>query len=91
MKRIDLNSIPGDAERYRILTLRGYVARILGQDEAALPYYEQALDLANKMHHELRTLHAMLALARIYTDSGNFDRASDTAGFSPAPGNADER
>jgi diguanylate cyclase (GGDEF)-like protein len=27
------------------------------------------------MHDDTRTLHAMLALARIYTDSGNFDRA----------------
>jgi tetratricopeptide (TPR) repeat protein len=51
------------------------VLRILGQDEAALPFLEQALDLANKMHDELRTLHAMLSLVRIYTDSGNFDRA----------------
>ena len=33
------------------------------------------MDLANKMHDDLRTLHAMLAMARIYTDSGNFDRA----------------
>ena len=70
-------SIPfaSDAERYRVLTLQGHVLRILGKDEAALPFLEQALDLANKMHDEPRTLHAMLALARIYTDSGNFDRA----------------
>jgi diguanylate cyclase (GGDEF)-like protein len=27
------------------------------------------------MHHELRILHAMFALARVYTDTGNFDRA----------------
>src|ERR1019366_772231 len=76
LKRIDINSIRSDPERYRVLILHGYVARILGQDEAALPYLEQALDLANKMHDELRTLHAMFALARVYTDSGNFDRAS---------------
>ena len=57
------------------VTLRGHVLRILGQDEAALPFLEQALDLANKMHDDVRTLHAMLSLARIYTDSGNFDRA----------------
>jgi diguanylate cyclase (GGDEF)-like protein len=75
VKRIDINSIRSDSERYRVLTLRGHVLRISGQDEAALPFLEQALDLANKMHDELRTLHAMLALARIYTDSGNFDRA----------------
>jgi diguanylate cyclase (GGDEF)-like protein len=75
LKRIDLHSITSDPERYRILTLRGFVLRVLGQDEAALPFLEQALDVANKMHDEQRTLHAMLALARIYTDSGNFDRA----------------
>jgi len=75
VKRIDINSMSSDSERYRVLTLRGHVLRISGQDEAALPFLEQALDLANKMHDDLRTLHAMLALARIYTDSGNFDRA----------------
>jgi diguanylate cyclase (GGDEF)-like protein len=76
VKRIDISTIGSDSERYRVLTLRGHVLRISGQDEAALPFLEQALDLANKMHDELRTLHAMLALARIYTDSGNFDRAT---------------
>jgi diguanylate cyclase (GGDEF)-like protein len=75
LKGIDLATIPSDSERYRILALRGHVLRILGQDDAALPYLEQVLDLANKMHDEPRTLHAMLSLARIYTDSGNFDRA----------------
>ncbi|HEX3845825.1 MAG TPA: tetratricopeptide repeat-containing diguanylate cyclase [Steroidobacteraceae bacterium] len=75
LKRIDLKPQMSDAERYRIVTLRGHVLRILGQDEASLPFLEQALDLANKMHDDTRTLHAMLALARIYTDSGNFDRA----------------
>jgi diguanylate cyclase (GGDEF)-like protein len=75
VKHIDINSIGSDSERYRVLTLRGHVLRILGQDEAALPFLEQALDLANKMRDEPRILHAMLALARIYTDSGNFDRA----------------
>jgi diguanylate cyclase (GGDEF)-like protein len=75
LKGIDFNSISSDSERYRILTLRGLVLRILGQDEAALPFLEQALDLANKMHDDLRTVHAMLSMARIYTDSGNYDRA----------------
>src|ERR1700722_3546720 len=76
LKGIDINAITSDLERYRVLTLRGYVLRVLGQDEAALPFLEQAVDLANKMHDDLRTLHAMLAMARIYTDSGNFDRAT---------------
>jgi diguanylate cyclase (GGDEF)-like protein len=76
IKGIDINAITSDAERYRVLSLRGHVLRTLGQDEAALPSLEQALDLANKMHDDVRTLHSMLALARIYTDSGNFDRAT---------------
>src|SRR6202522_4011738 len=75
LKGIDFDTIHSDSERYRVLSLQGHVLRILGKDEAALPFLEQALDLANKMHDEPRTLHAMLALARIYTDSGNFDRA----------------
>jgi diguanylate cyclase (GGDEF)-like protein len=75
LKGIDINAIRSDTERYRVATLQGHVLRTLGKDEAALPFLEQALDLANKMHDELRTVHAMLSLARIYTDSGNFDRA----------------
>ena len=75
LKGIDVNSIHSDTERYRVLSLKGYVLRILGRDEAALPSLEQALDLANKMHDDPRTLHAMLALACIYTDSGNLDRS----------------
>jgi diguanylate cyclase (GGDEF)-like protein len=75
LKGIDMNSIVSDTERYRVVTLRGHVLRILGQDEAALPFLEQALDLGNKLQDERRTLHAMLSLVRIYTDSGNFDRA----------------
>jgi len=75
LKGIDVTAIESDTERYRVVTLHGHVLRILGQDEAALPFLEQALDIANKLHDEPRTLHAMLSLARIYTDSGNFDRA----------------
>ncbi len=75
LKGIDINSIRSDTERYRVLSLRGHVLRVFGQDDASLPFLERALDLANKMHDEPRTLHAMLSLASIYTDSGNFDRA----------------
>jgi diguanylate cyclase (GGDEF)-like protein len=75
LKGIDINAVRSDTERYRVATLQGHVLRTLGKDEAALPFLEQTLDLANKMHDELRTVHAMLSLARIYTDSGNFDRA----------------
>jgi diguanylate cyclase (GGDEF)-like protein len=76
LKAIDINSIRSDSERYRVVSLRGYVLRVLGQDEAALPFLEQALDLANKMHDDFRGLHAILSLARIYIDSGNFDHAA---------------
>jgi len=76
LKNIDITSMRSDTERYRALSLRGHVLRILGQDEAALPFLEQALDLANKMHDETRTLHAMLSLASVYSDSSNFDRAT---------------
>jgi diguanylate cyclase (GGDEF)-like protein len=75
LKSIDLNSIRSDAERFRVVSLHGHVLRVLGKDEAALPLLEQALDLAGKMHDDVRTVHSMLSLARIYTDSGNFDRA----------------
>jgi diguanylate cyclase (GGDEF)-like protein len=76
LKGIDINSIGTDTERYRMLALRGHVLRVLGQDDASLPFLERALDLANKMHDEPRTLHAMLSLASIYMDSGNFDRST---------------
>jgi diguanylate cyclase (GGDEF)-like protein len=77
LKGIDITSIVSDTERYRVLSLRGHVFRILGQDDASLPFLERALDVANKMHDDLRTLHAMLALVSVYVDSGNFDRATD--------------
>ena len=76
LKDIDVTSMRSDTERFRALSLRGHVLRILGQDEAALPFLEQALDLANKMHDETRTLHAMLSLSVVYSDSSNFDRAT---------------
>jgi diguanylate cyclase (GGDEF)-like protein len=76
LKDIDITSMRSDTERYRALSLRGHVLRILGQDEAALPFLEQAMDLANKMHDETRTLHAMLSLSVVYSDSSNFDRAT---------------
>jgi diguanylate cyclase (GGDEF)-like protein len=76
LKGIDINSISTDTERYRMLALRGHVLRVLGQDDASLPFLERALDLANKMHDEPRTLHAILSLASIYMDSGNFDQAT---------------
>jgi diguanylate cyclase (GGDEF)-like protein len=74
---VDIESIASDAERYRFSILRGNTLRTLGQAEAALPFLESALDLAHDMHDDLRSLHAMLWLAHIYTNTGNFDRASD--------------
>ena len=40
LKGIDINSISADTERYRMLALRGYVLRVLGQDDASLPFLE---------------------------------------------------
>jgi diguanylate cyclase (GGDEF)-like protein len=76
LKGMDINSISADTERFRVLSLRGHVLRVLGEDDASLPFLERALDLANEMHDEQRTLHATLSLAGIYTDSGNLDRAT---------------
>jgi len=74
---VDIESIAADAERYRFSILRGNVLRTLGQAEAALPFLESALDIAHDMHDDVRGLHAMLWLAHIYTNTGNFDRASE--------------
>ena len=57
--------------------LRGNTLRTLGQAETALPFLEEALDLAHDMHDDQRTVHALLWLARIYTNTGNYDRASE--------------
>ncbi|MGO9946794.1 MAG: diguanylate cyclase domain-containing protein [Steroidobacteraceae bacterium] len=74
---IDMESIATNAERYRVSILRGNTLRGLGQAEAALPFLERGLDIAHDMHDDVRSLHAMLWLARIYTNTGNFDRASE--------------
>jgi diguanylate cyclase (GGDEF)-like protein len=80
LSHIDIDSIREDAERYRFSILRGNSLRLLGKAEAALPYLERALDLAHEMHDDVRGLHAMLWLARIYTNTGNYDRASAELG-----------
>ena len=77
LSRIDIESIDTDEERYRVFILRGNTLRGLGQAEAALPYLERGLDLAHDMGDDQRSLHAMLWLARIYTNTGNFDRSSE--------------
>ncbi len=77
LSRIDMDSIATNAERYRVSILRGNTLRGLGQAEAALPFLESGLDIAHDMHDDVRSLHAMLWLARIYTNTGNFDRASE--------------
>jgi diguanylate cyclase (GGDEF)-like protein len=73
---VEIDSIPMDAERYRFAILRGNALRMLGQAEAALPFLEGALDIAQDLHDDRRVLHAMLWLARIYTNTGNLERAS---------------
>jgi diguanylate cyclase (GGDEF)-like protein len=77
LNRIDMESITTDTERYRVSILRGNTLRTLGQAEAALPFLERGLDLAHDMHDDVRSLHAMLWLAHIYTNTGNFDRAAE--------------
>ncbi len=77
LNRIDMESLTTDTERYRVSILRGNTLRTLGQAEAALPFLERALDLAHDMHDEVRGLHAMLWLAHIYSNTGNFDRAAE--------------
>jgi tetratricopeptide (TPR) repeat protein len=77
LNHIDMKSIAADAEAYRVSILRGNTLRTLGQAEAALPFLEEGLDLARSMHDDQRTLHALLWLSRIYTTTGNYDRASE--------------
>jgi hypothetical protein len=76
LSHIDMKSIASDSEAYRVSILRGNTLRTLGQADSALPFLEEGLDLARDMHDEQRTLHALLWLSRIYTNTGNFDRAS---------------
>ena len=73
---VDIESIATDAERYRFSILHGNTLRTLGQAEAALPFLERALNVAYDMHDDRRVLHAMLWLVRIYTNTGNLERAS---------------
>ena len=76
LSQVDVDSIAPDTERYRMSILRGNLLSTLGQAEAALPFLERALDIAQGLHDDARSLHAMLWLARIYTTTGNLDRAS---------------
>lgn len=77
LNHIDMTAIDSDAERYRVSILRGNTLRTLGQAEAALPFLEEALDLARDMHDDERSIHAMLWLTLIYINTGNYDRASE--------------
>jgi diguanylate cyclase (GGDEF)-like protein len=77
LSHVNINSIASATERYRVSILRGNTLRMLGQAEDALPLLEGGLDLAHEMHDDQRTLHAILWLARIYTNTGNFDRSSE--------------
>jgi diguanylate cyclase (GGDEF)-like protein len=77
LAHIDMKSISSDSEAYRVSILRGNTLSTLGQAEAALPFLEEGLDLARDLHDEQRTLHALLWLSRIYTNTDNYDRASE--------------
>jgi diguanylate cyclase (GGDEF)-like protein len=72
-----MKSISSDSEAYRVSILRGNTLSTLGQADSALPFLEEGLDLARDMHDEQRTLHALLWLSRIYTNTDNYDRASE--------------
>ncbi len=74
---VAMDAIPSPTERYRISILRGNTLRMVGQAEAALPFLEKALDIARDLHDDQRTLHAMLWLAHIYSNTGNLDRAAE--------------
>jgi diguanylate cyclase (GGDEF)-like protein len=76
LSHIDMKSISSDTEAYRVAILRGNTLRTLGQSDAALPFLEEGLDLARDMHDDQRQLHALLWLSRIYTSTGNYDRAT---------------
>ena len=76
LSHIEIDRIASESERYRVAILRGNTFRMLGQAESALPFLEEGLDIAHEMHDDTRALHAMLWLARIYTNTGNLDRAS---------------
>ena len=80
-----MKSISSDSEAYRVSILRGNTLRTLGQADAALPFLEEGLDLARDLHDEQRTLHALLWLSRIYTNTGNLDRASEEIESARAP------
>jgi diguanylate cyclase (GGDEF)-like protein len=77
LSQVDIDAFPTAAERYRVSILRGNTLRMVGRAEAALPFLEKGLDLAHDMHDDPRSVHAMLWLARIYTNTGNLDRASE--------------
>ena len=77
LSHIDMKSISSDSEAYRVSILRGNTLSTLGQADAALPFLEEGLDLARDLHDQQRTLHALLWLSRIYTNTDNLDRASE--------------
>jgi len=77
LSHVDIDVVSSVSGRYRLALLRGNSLRMVGQAEAALPFLEKALDIANEQHDDERRLHAMLWLARIYENTGNLDRASE--------------
>jgi diguanylate cyclase (GGDEF)-like protein len=75
LSNVDIEAIGPTNEQYRFLLLRGNSLRIQRQAEAALPFIEKSLALAEQFHDELRTLRALLALTRLQIDSGHFEAA----------------
>lgn len=74
--RVNSDTLTSAGERYRVLILTGNTLSMLGRAEESLSCVERALDIAQDLHDDSRRLRAILALARIYTNTGNLDRAS---------------
>jgi diguanylate cyclase (GGDEF)-like protein len=74
---VDIEANGANTESYRFAILRGNTLRMVGRVDAALPLLERGLDVAREMRDDPRSLHAMLWLARIYTNTGNFDRSTE--------------
>jgi diguanylate cyclase (GGDEF)-like protein len=76
LSKPEIEDIKLPTEKYRFLILRGNSLRMQKQSEAALPLLEQAYALAQHLHDDARSMHALLLLARLNTASGNFSLAS---------------
>jgi tetratricopeptide (TPR) repeat protein len=63
-------------ERFRLEEVRGYAHMLRGRNEAALPFFEHARDIANAMHSQPRVIESLIRLGGFYTTIRNLDRAA---------------